>query len=102
MISNDPGVPRPPRASHPADSSTLQLYMVLFFLLGLFGFTIYGLSDGEGALVLASIISGLFFACFLILFAIYWIGYLLKGHAIWLAERRAESDGPSRGQQRQD
>lgn len=73
--------------------------MVFFFLLGLVGFMIYGLSDGEGALILASIISGVFFACFLILFAIYWIGYLLKGHAIWLAERQAGSDGPSVGQQ---
>ena len=74
----------------------------LFFLLGLVGFAIYGLSGGEGALVLASIVSGVFFACFLILFAIYWIGYLLKGHAIWQAERQAESDGPSTGQQPED
>ncbi|MEV5211434.1 hypothetical protein AB0K35_28560 [Micromonospora sp. NPDC053740] len=102
MISNDPRVPWLPRASHPADGSTLPLYMVFFFLLGLVGFMIYGLSDGEGALILASIISGVFFACFLILFAIYWIGYLLKGHAIWLAERQAGSDGPSTGQQPED
>ncbi|WP_327034439.1 hypothetical protein [Micromonospora ureilytica] len=102
MISNEPRVPWPPRASHPADSSTLPLYMVLFFLLGLVSFVIYGLSDGQGALVLASIISGMFFGCFMILFAIYWIGYLLKGHAIWQAERQAESDGPSRGQQPED
>jgi hypothetical protein len=76
--------------------------MVFFFLLGIFGFAIYGLSDGEEALVLASIISGVFFACFLILFAIYWIGYLLKGHAIWQAERQAGSEGPSAGQQPED
>ncbi|MGC4836850.1 hypothetical protein ACLQ3D_20340 [Micromonospora vinacea] len=99
MISSDPRVPWPPRASHPADSSTLPLYMVLFFLLGVFSFATYGLSDGEGALILASIISGVFFACFLILFAIYWVGYLLKGHASWLAERQADSDGPSTGHQ---
>lgn len=73
--------------------------MVLFFLLGVFSFATYGLSDGEGALILASIISGVFFACFLILFAIYWVGYLLKGHASWLAERQADSDGPSTGHQ---
>ena len=102
VISNDPRVPWLPRASHPADSSTLPLYMVFFFLLGLVGFAIYGLSGGEGALVLASIVSGVFFACFLILFAIYWIGYLLKGHAIWQAERQAESDRPSTGQQPED
>lgn len=76
--------------------------MVLFFLLGIFGFASHGLSDGEGALVLASIISAVFFACFLILFAVYWIGYLLKGHAIWQAERQAGSDGQSTGQQPQD
>ncbi|MEU7971388.1 hypothetical protein AB0B48_05050 [Micromonospora sp. NPDC049089] len=99
MISSDPRVPWPPRDSHPTDSSTLPLYMVLFFVLGVFSFAIYGLSDGEGALILASIISGVFFACFLILFAIYWVGYLLKGHAIWQAERQAASDGPSVGQQ---
>lgn len=73
--------------------------MVFFFLLGLVSFAIYGLSDGQGALVLASIISGVSFACFLILFAIYWIGYLLRGHAIWLAEQQAGSGGPSVDQQ---
>ncbi|MEW2429214.1 hypothetical protein AB0877_14490 [Micromonospora sp. NPDC047644] len=96
MISNEP------RLSHPADNSTLPLYMVFFFLLGLVGFAIHGLSDGEGALVLASIVSGVFFACFLILFAVYWVGYLLKGHAIWQAERQAGPGGPPVGHQAED
>ncbi|WP_141710512.1 hypothetical protein [Micromonospora saelicesensis] len=102
MISNDPRVPWLPRAPHPADSSTLPLYMVIFFVLGLLGFAAHGLVDGREGFVLASIISGVFFACFLILFAIYWIGYLLKGHAIWQAERQAGSEGPSAGQQPED
>lgn len=99
MISNDPRPPWTPRASHPADSSTLPLYMVLFFLLGLVGFVTYGLSDGDGAFVLASIVSGVFFTCFLILFTIYWVGYLLKGHAIWQSEREAAPGGPLPGRQ---
>ncbi|WP_328652617.1 hypothetical protein OG598_00870 [Micromonospora sp. NBC_00330] len=99
MISNDHRVPWSTRASHPADSSTLPLYMVIFFFLGLVGFAARGMADGGEGLVLASIVSGVFFACFLILFAIYWIGYLLKGHAIWQAERQAQADGPSVGQQ---
>ncbi|WP_433649499.1 hypothetical protein ACQP2C_22860 [Micromonospora zamorensis] len=99
MISNDPRLPGPPSASHPADNSTLPLYMVLFFLLGVVGFATYGLSGDEGAIALASIISGVFFACFLLLFAIYWVGYLLKGHAIWLAEFQAGAGGPSKDQQ---
>lgn len=73
--------------------------MVIFFFLGLVGFAARGMADGGEGLVLASIVSGVFFACFLILFAIYWIGYLLKGHAIWQAERQAQADGPSVGQQ---
>lgn len=72
--------------------------MVLFFVLGLVGFAAHGMADGREGLIFASIVSGVFFACFLILFAIYWIGYLLKGHAIW----QAESDGPSVGQQPED
>ncbi|MEW1588479.1 hypothetical protein AB0283_23900 [Micromonospora vinacea] len=36
------------RASHPADSSTLPLYMVFFFLLGLVGFVIYGQAEPGG------------------------------------------------------
>ncbi|RAO00645.1 hypothetical protein GAR05_02103 [Micromonospora saelicesensis] len=76
--------------------------MVIFFVLGLLGFAAHGLVDGREGFVLASIISGVFFACFLILFAIYWIGYLLKGHAIWQAERQAGSEGPSAGQQPED
>jgi hypothetical protein len=76
--------------------------MVLFFALGLAVFAIHGLADGAEALVIASIVSGVFFTCFLILFAIYWTGYLLKGHAVWQAERRAGSDGPSTGQQPDD
>lgn len=76
--------------------------MVLFFVLGLAGFAIHELADGWEALVIASIVSGVFFTCFLILFAIYWTGYLLKGHAVWQAERQPESDGPSTGQQPDD
>lgn len=72
--------------------------MVLFFVLGLAGFATHGLADGGDALVIASIVSGVFFTCFLILFAIYWTAYLLKGHAIWQAERQAESGRPSTGQ----
>jgi len=101
VISNDPRAPWLRRV-HPADSSTLPIYMVIFFVLGLVGFAAQGLadglSDGREALVIASIVSGVFFTCFLILFAIYWTGYLLKGHALWQAERQAESDGPSTGQ----
>ncbi|MEV1075202.1 hypothetical protein [Micromonospora parva] len=99
MISNDPRVPWPSRASHPADSSTLPLYMVLFFVLGLIAFAAHGTGDGREALILASIVSGVFFACFLILFAIYWIGYLLKAHAVWQAERQAEPGGAAADQQ---
>ncbi|MFC8296914.1 hypothetical protein [Micromonospora orduensis] len=95
VIDNDPGVPGLPRVSHPADSSTLPLYMVFFFLLGLGGFAVYGVADGGKALVLAIIVSVVFFTCFLILFTIYWLGYLLKGHASWQAEQRARSAGPS-------
>ncbi|PZG22300.1 hypothetical protein C1I95_05625 [Micromonospora craterilacus] len=72
--------------------------MVIFFVLGLAGFGTHGLADGGEAIIIASIVSGVFFTCFLILFAIYWTGYLLKGHATWQAERQAESDGPSTGQ----
>ncbi|MEU8260457.1 hypothetical protein AB0C02_07535 [Micromonospora sp. NPDC048999] len=99
MFNNGPRAPWLTRAPHPADSSTLPIYMAIFLVLGLVGFAAHGLGDGAEALIIASIVSKVFFACFLILFAVYWIGYLLKGHAIWQAERRAESDGPSADRQ---
>ncbi|MEU2613865.1 hypothetical protein ABZ570_20100 [Micromonospora sp. NPDC007271] len=98
MISRIPHPPGLSRVPHPADSPALPIYMVIFFVLGLAGFAAHGLADGAEALVIASLVSKVFFACFLILFAIYWIGYLLRGHAVWLAERQAESDGPSTDQ----
>ncbi|MDT0527677.1 hypothetical protein RM555_01595 [Micromonospora sp. DSM 115977] len=98
MIDKDSHAPWLPRVPHPADSPALPIYMVIFFFLGLAGFAAHGLSDGREALVIASIVSGVFFTCFLILFAIYWTGYLLKGHANWQAERQADFDGPSTGQ----
>ncbi len=72
--------------------------MVLFFVLGVAGFATHGLADGGEALVFASIVSGVFFTCFLILFAISWTGHLLKEHAIWHAARPAASYEPSTGQ----
>ncbi|RZT80426.1 hypothetical protein EV382_3675 [Micromonospora violae] len=73
--------------------------MVIFFVLGLVSFAAHGMGDGGEALIIASIVSGVFFTCFLILFTVYWVGYLLKGHAIWLSEREAEPGGPPAGQQ---
>ncbi len=68
--------------------------MVIFFVLGLAAFATHGLADGPEAIIIAGIVSKVFFACFLILFAVYWTGYLLKGHAVWQAERQVESDEP--------
>nr|WP_152332291.1 hypothetical protein [Micromonospora purpureochromogenes] len=96
MTSKNPHNPQLPRVPHPADSPALPIYMVIFFFLGLAAFCAHGLVDN--AIIIASIVSGVFFTCFLILFGIYWTGYLLKRHAIWQAERQAESDGPSTGQ----
>ncbi|MBY8871652.1 hypothetical protein K7640_07315 [Micromonospora sp. PLK6-60] len=93
MIDKDPHTPRLPRVPHPADSPALPTYMLIFFVLGLAGFAAHGLGDGREALIIAIIVSAVFFACFLILFAVYWTGYLLKGHAVWQAERRAGADG---------
>jgi hypothetical protein len=33
--------------------------------------------------VFASILAGVMFACFLILFAVYWLAWMLRGHAVW-------------------
>ncbi|MCW3838927.1 hypothetical protein ONA70_02305 [Micromonospora yasonensis] len=81
MISSDPRAPRLPRVPHPADSRRLPIYMIIFLVLGIAGFFAHAQADSLKALVFASIISGVFFTCFLIVFAIYWTGYLLKGHA---------------------
>ncbi|MFJ6197337.1 hypothetical protein [Micromonospora sp. NPDC092111] len=98
MINKDPHAARLTRVPHPCDSPALPIYMVIFFVFGLAGFATHGLADGKEALVIASIVSVVFFICFLILFAIYWTGYLLKGHATWHADRQAEPDEPTTGQ----
>ncbi|MFF0175688.1 hypothetical protein [Micromonospora profundi] len=49
VISNDPRAPWLPRVPHPADSSTLPIYMGVFFVLGLVAFAAHGLADGGEA-----------------------------------------------------
>ncbi|WP_422740345.1 hypothetical protein ACN263_14580 [Micromonospora sp. WMMD729] len=89
---------QPLSTAHPADSSTLPTYMLIFFVLGLVGFGAHGLGDGPEALIIAIVVSAVFFTCFLILFAVYWTGYLMKGHAVWQAGRRSESGGSTGGE----
>ena len=81
---------RPPvgLVRHPADTRTLPGYMILFLLLG----TVAVCSNEALGVVLASLVAGTLFACFLVLFAVYWLAWLLRGHAAWQDQRR-RTDG---------
>ncbi|MGW3608261.1 hypothetical protein, partial [Micromonospora sp. NPDC005161] len=37
---------------------------------------------------IAAVLAIVLFACFLILFAVFWVGWLMRGHELWRAERR--------------
>ena len=71
-------------AQHPVEEPTLPIYMGLLLALSFGAFY----SNGTVGMVFAAILSGALFACFLVLFAVYCCGYLLRGHALWQEERR--------------
>lgn len=69
---------------HPVDGPTIPALMALFLILGTAAFC---LQETLGT-AFAAILSGGLFACFLILFAVYCSGWLLKGHAAWREYQR--------------
>ena len=82
--------PRPKSRTH-ADA-TLISYMALFLLLSLLIWCAHGQGDGTEWMILIGIYTGTAIACFLIFFAVYWLGRLLRMHARWLAEQHEDQN----------
>lgn len=92
MINRKPDPAGISRVPHPSDSPALPVLMIVFFLLGLGALSVHGLTDvGMNGIIVNRVVAGVFFACFLILFATYWVGWLLRGHAKWQDDRDSQS-----------
>ena len=89
MSDVHPPEPTPAGTPHPVQTLTLASYMILFLFLGV---TASFLREALGV-VFASIVSGALFACFLILFGVYWLGWMLRGHVQWQESSRGPSTG---------
>lgn len=88
---SDPHLPEPPSAAtpHPAQTPTLPSYMTLFLFLGGAALCLH---EALGVVV-ASVVGSVLFACFLVLFAVYWLGWMLRGHVQWQESNRGPSTG---------
>jgi len=64
---------------HPVDRPVLPPLMLLFLVLGV----VAAFVVPPAAL--------LFFACFVVLFGLYWLGWLLREHELWREGRSQES-----------
>lgn len=76
-----------PRRPHPVDRRVFPVLMVVSFGLGVLMARGW---NGDGGLFqpVAAVLAVVFFVCFLILFSIYWTGWLMREHEVWREERR--------------
>jgi hypothetical protein len=51
--------------------------------------------DGGRFQPIAAVLAIVLFACFLILFAVFWAGWLMRGHELWREERQEARGGDS-------
>jgi hypothetical protein len=70
---------------HPVDRPVLQPLMLLCLVVGAVSGIFYDTSHGS---LLSGAVAILSFACFLVLFALYWLGWLLREHDLWREGRR--------------
>jgi ABC-type dipeptide/oligopeptide/nickel transport system permease subunit len=84
------------RHPHPVDRPALPILMLAFLVVTVFGAVVMSTDEGPfpaGAAVLA-VGAG---ASFLILLAIYWTAWVVRGHVLWLEERASSGDEPPAG-----
>ena len=84
-----------PRQPHPVDRPDIPALMIVSFVLGLLAAMAWNGNGGRFQPV-AAVLAVVFFACFLILFAIYWAGWLMRGHEVWREERRQDGRNDTR------
>ncbi len=82
--------PKPQRrpASRPSVGATLTSYMAFFLLLSVVIWCAHGQGDSAEWLIFIGLYAGTAIACFLILFAVYWINWILRAHVQWLADQQ--------------
>ena len=80
-------MPLPPL--HPVDRPVLQPLMLLFAVLGA-GFAILHGTAHESFLFDAVAVVAC--ACFVVLFGLYWLGWLLREHDLWREGRQQQSE----------
>ncbi|MCX4388683.1 hypothetical protein OG777_17320 [Micromonospora peucetia] len=85
---------RLPREPHPIDRPVITVLMIIFFGLGAVAASGWN-GDGGRFQPIAAVLAVVLFGCFLILFAIFWVGWLMRGHELWREEWRRPGGGNS-------
>jgi len=84
------------RHPHPVDRPTLPILMLVLLVLTVFG--AFGLTGDDGPFPAgAAILVAGAGASFLVLLAIYWTAWVVRGHVLWLEERANPGDEPPAG-----
>ena len=84
------------RHPHPVDRPVLPILMVFFLVLTVFGASVLSEYDGPFPARAAVLTAGAG-ASFLVLLAIYWTAWVVRGHVLWLEERANSGDDPPVG-----
>ncbi|MGW9196230.1 hypothetical protein [Micromonospora chersina] len=85
---------RLPRVPHPVDRPALVVSMIACAGLGTLAASGWN-GDGGRFQPVAAVLAVVLFACFLILFAVFWVGWLMRGHEVWREERRGGGEEDS-------
>jgi hypothetical protein len=75
--------------SHPVDRPVLQPLMLLCLVVGA-GLALFHGVEHESFLLDALTVVA--FACFVVLFGVYWLGWLLREHDLWREGRKRQSE----------
>ena len=78
---------RLPREPHPVDRPVLLISMIVCGGLGTLAASGWN-GDAGRFQPIAAVLAVVLFACFLIMFAVFWVGWLMRGHELWREERR--------------
>ncbi len=70
---------------HPASRPVVPMLMLLSLVLAVVFISMDDLSAGFSLIDLASVLS---IACFVVLFGVYWLAWLLREHELWRERRR--------------
>ena len=84
------------RHPHPVDRPALPILMLAFVVLAALGASGWN-GDGGRFQPWAAVMAVVSAASFVVLLAIYWTGWVVRGHMLWLEERANSGDEPSTG-----